>query len=198
MRRFQVSRSRRRVFAALIGVIMAGAALGIYASISQPLSSHLLSVDQVPAGWSVYAETGNGPGCLGTAIKPTGISRTASAAIGFEYNGDIPALVERLATYSDATTAYRKIASALTACKVLSGLSGQTSPGTVGRMNLPHFGDVSEAFRANFVVGEVQLGEDLLIVRKGNTIMAIDEGGLAPVNASQFQGFAKKALAKLP
>jgi hypothetical protein len=39
--------------------------------------------------------------------------------------------------------------------------------------------------------------EDLLIIRKGSIVLAIDEGDLS-VNVSQFQGFVKKAIAKLP
>jgi hypothetical protein len=39
--------------------------------------------------------------------------------------------------------------------------------------------------------------EDLVIVRKGNVVVGIIEGGLPPINVHQFQGIVVKALAKV-
>jgi hypothetical protein len=49
----------------------------------------------------------------------------------------------------------------------------------------------------NFTIQGTAFYEDLLIVRKGNIVMGIDEGNLAPVKVSQFQGFVKKAIKKI-
>jgi hypothetical protein len=64
-------------------------------------------------------------------------------------------------------------------------------------MSFPSYGNASEAFAVNFTVQGTSFYEDLLIVRKGSIVMGIDEGDLAPVNVSQFQGFVKKAVVKL-
>jgi hypothetical protein len=50
----------------------------------------------------------------------------------------------------------------------------------------------------SFTAQGTEFGEDLLIVRVGSVVMGIDEGDLVSVNVIQFQGFVKKAVAKLP
>jgi hypothetical protein len=39
--------------------------------------------------------------------------------------------------------------------------------------------------------------EDLIIVRKGNVVVGLIEGGLPPVNTHQFEGIIAKALARV-
>jgi hypothetical protein len=169
------------------------------ASASPPkLSTMLLSIGQMPTGWGVYNEPSNGLGCLANVLEPKGIKQTAKASVEFVDNGSFPAVVERLATFTNAKAAYKKIDANLTACKHLSGTTGgQKFSGTVGQMSFPHYGNESAAFWANFTIQGAKYGEDLLIVRKGNIVMGIDEGNLAPVNVSQFQGFVKKAIKKV-
>jgi hypothetical protein len=162
------------------------------------LKAMLLSIGQMPTGWGVYNEPSNGLGCLANVLEPKGIKQTAKASVEFVDNGSFPAVVERLATFTNAKTAYKKIDANLTACKHLSGTTGgQKFSGTVGQMSFPHYGNESAAFWANFTIQGAKYGEDLLIVRKGNIVMGIDEGNLAPVTVSQFQGFVKKAIKKV-
>ncbi len=199
MARFQLSRSRRAVSVALAAAVVVVGALWASGTFDTPLDAHLLSVGQMPTGWAAYNVSGNGLGCLGTSLAPVGEAPTARATIGFDYGGSIPAVVERLANYPNATTAYRSIVGNLIACTTLSGQSGgQALSGTVGPLSFPRFADASEAFEANFALGGTHLGEELVIVRKGNTIMAFDEGGNPSLIPSQCQGFVEKALMKLP
>jgi len=119
--------------------------------------------------------------------------------VEFEDSGRLPAVVERLVTFSNAKTGYTKVVAKLTACKHLSGeTGGQKFSGTVGSASFPRFGDDSAAFEANFTVQGELLGEDLVIVRKGNIVMGIDEGNFPPVDVNQFQALVNKAVAKLP
>jgi hypothetical protein len=159
----------------------------------------LLSIDQIPTGWSVVSSAGGGgAGCLSNTLEPKGIKQTAKASVSFEDNGNVPEVDEALATFTNAKTGYKKIVANLMACKHFSGKSGgEKVTGTVGPMSFPHYGDASAAFAVSFTVQGAAFGEDLLIVRKGNTVMGINEGDLAPVDVSQFQGFVQKAVAKL-
>jgi hypothetical protein len=43
----------------------------------------------------------------------------------------------------------------------------------------------------------VTFDEDLVIVRKGNVVVGLVEGGLPPVSTHQFQGIISQALAKV-
>ncbi len=170
------------------------------ASASPPnLSAMLLSIHQMPTGWSVGPSSGSGgAGCFSKFMDPEGIKWTETATVYFEGNGGFPAVDERLATYANAETSYKKIVAHLAVCKHFSGTSGgQKITGTVGQMSFPHYGDASEAFAVNFTVQGTTAYEDLLFVRKGSIVMGIDEGSLTPVNVSQFQGFVAMAIKKV-
>jgi len=168
------------------------------AAAGQPLASRLLSISQMPAGWSVDTSPSSGVGCLVRILEPTGIKQTGSAGVEFEHDGTVPAVVEKLATFSNAKIAYQRIVANLAGCKRLNGTTrGVKVIGTVGEMSFPSYGDASEAFAARFTLEGTSVGEDILIVRDGSIVMGIDEGALAPVDTRQFQGFVVKALAKL-
>jgi len=159
------------------------------------LSSELLSIGQMPTGWSIYHQApGGGTGCLANVLEPKGIKPTSYAKVAFEDNGNTPLLEEAVATYSNATTAYKKIAATLTNCKSVRG-NGAT--GTVGQMSFPHYGTTSVAFSVSLVAQGTTIGEEFLIVRKGNVVMGMAEADFPPVDVSQFQGFVVEALAKV-
>ena len=168
------------------------------------LSAMLLKIGQMPTGWAIENSSGSGSGggvvgCLnGKILEPKGVKQTATASVYFEFLENPPAVGEGLATYTNATTAYKKIVANLAACKRLTGkMNGDPVKGTFGQMSFPHYGNASEAFAARFTVEGVKLGEVLVIVRKGGIVMGMYEGGFAPVNVSQFQGFVKKAIKKV-
>jgi hypothetical protein len=94
----------------------------------------LLSIGQMPTGWSVVNSSGSGGvGCLANTLEPKGIKQTANASVEFEDNGDVPLVNEKLATYTNAKTGYRKVVANLVACKHFSGLLGgqKVTGGTV-------------------------------------------------------------------
>ena len=170
------------------------------ASASTPkLSSELLSVGQMPTGWSVdKSSSGSGIGCLANVLEPKGNRQTSHASVFFAGNGNIPVVEEALATFTNAKTAYKQIAATLDGCKHISGTKGGTKvTGTVGEMSFTHYGNASVAFSESLLIHGTTIGADLLIVRKGNVVMGIQEADLPPVNVSQFQGFVVKALTKI-
>ena len=187
-----------------IGVAVAVAAalsMGMMtsASASTPkLSSELLSVGQMPVGWSVdNSSSGSGPGCLANIVEPQGIKQTSNATVFFAGIGNIPVIEETLATFTNATTAYKKIVATLNGCKHIVVTSGaRKGTYTVGQMSFPHYGNASGAFAVSIVTPGPTIGEDFFIARKGNVVMGMIEADLR-VNVSQFQGFVVKALAKV-
>jgi hypothetical protein len=169
------------------------------ASASTPkLSSELLSVGQMPTGWSIdNSSSGSGPGCLANILEPKGIKQTSHATVFFAGSGNIPVIEEALATFTNATTAYKKIVATLNGCKHIIVTTGRRKGTyTVGQMSFPHYGNASSAFSVSIVAQGTTVGEDFLIVRKGNVVMGMIEADLQ-VDVSQFQGFVVKALAKV-
>jgi hypothetical protein len=159
----------------------------------------LLTVAQMPTGWSVDSSTGSGVGCLGHTLEPSGIKQTASAAVTFEDNGSLPQVEEKLATYATpASDAFAKVVATLDRCRTVAGNSdGHKVTGTVGQMSFPHYGEQSAAFLVSLTVEGVTADEDVLVVRKGTILVGMTEGAIGSPTLSQFQGFLSKALKRV-
>jgi hypothetical protein len=169
------------------------------------LSSQLIGAAQFPKGWSVANYSGTvHAGCLSGVIglsnvlKVKGEEQTASASVLLEKDESVPLFSEMLGTYSNVTSAYSRIVTALVACKHVHGqVFGTPVNGSMKEMNFKHFGNASEAFFATTSVMGATFDEDLVIVRKGNVVVGLVEGGLPPVSTHQLQGFISQALAKV-
>jgi len=189
------------VAATLLATSLASASASSAATPSQAkLNSQLLSIRQMPAGWFVgNAATANGAGCLRNLLEPPGVKQTRSAEVLFLAKGDLPIVDEKLATYSNVSTAYSKIITAINACKVVNGLSpsGHHVTGTVTRVAWTHYGNASSAYVMTLSSLGVTLHYDYLIVRKHQTIVGILEANAFSVSTSQFRGFVVKSLAKV-
>ena len=83
----------------------------------------LLTVDQMPTGWSVdNSPSGSGIGCFSRPMEPPGIKQTASATVTFADNASLPQVNEKVATYATpATNAFAKVVATLARCKTLTG-----------------------------------------------------------------------------
>jgi hypothetical protein len=167
---------------------------------STTLTSKLLTIGQMPTGWSVTSTpSSGGVGCLSNILNPKGVHQTSAAAVSFQGSGGLPTVEEKLATYSQsATSAFDKVVSALNACRSFTGESdGQKVTGKIGQMSFPSYGNQSEAFAITFADAGQTLHQDALISRSGSIIMGLSEGDTGTVNLAQFEGFAKLALERL-
>ncbi|MGC2150399.1 MAG: DUF4352 domain-containing protein [Terriglobales bacterium] len=166
---------------------------------SAKLSSQLLSINQMPTGWSVdNSSSGDGVGCLSKTLEPKGITQTSKAESQFQANGGVPAIDEKIATYTSATGAFQKILANLAKCKRITGKSsGNKVTGTIGEMSFPPFGDESAAFAISLTTQGTTFSGAFDIVREGKVIMGIEEFSASTVNIPQFHNFVVKALAKL-
>jgi hypothetical protein len=189
---------RTTVLAVVVGISFGVMSTAATAS-ALSLSSELLSVSQMPSGWSIDVQTGgSSPGCLARLFEPVGTRQTAHATVNFVYRGNLPLVSEKLGTYSSAKTAYAKIVATLADCKHVSGLSGsQKVTGTVKKLDIPSYGDASAAFAVKLDIQGTAIGNDIVIVRKGSVVMGVEEAGPPPVNVSELKGFVVKALKKL-
>jgi hypothetical protein len=145
------------------------------------LSTELLTVSQMPSGWSTDVQTGgSSPGCLAHLFEP------------------LPLVSEKLGTYSNATTAFQSIVATLADCKRVSGVSGKLKvTGTIAKMKAPSYGDTSAAFAVKLDIQGTSIANDIVIVRKGKIVMGVEEANSGTVNVSQLQRLVIKALAKV-
>ena len=189
----------KRILAVVVTVALSTGIITSVGASPQKLSSELLSIDQMPTGWSIdNSSGGGGVGCLSTIMEPKGIMQTSSASVSIDDNGNPPLLAEKLVTFTNASMGYKKIVATMNACKHVSGSSGGTKvTGTIGQMSFPHYGNASTAFSVNLVVQSTNYDEVYVVVRKGNIVMGIAEADYPPVDVSQFQGFVVKALSRV-
>jgi len=178
----------------LLPVTIAGA------TISQAkLSGELLTTSQMPAGWTQSISTSEGVGCVHDLLEPKGVTQTRSAQVYFLGTVDeLPRFDEKIATYSNTKSAYKKVIATISACHTLTGLfDGLQISGSVSPMSFKHYGNASAAYAMTVSDSRGTLHYDYLIVRKGSVLGAFLEGSYPAVIPSEFQSLVGAGVKKL-
>ncbi|MGA7834166.1 MAG: hypothetical protein WCA31_03065, partial [Acidimicrobiales bacterium] len=141
-----------------------------------------------------------GVGCLMNLLEPPGIHQTQQSEIYFFHEGGLPFLDEKLATYSNAKKAFKRISSTIAACHEPKGLfKGSEVSGIVSPLSFPKVATASVSYSMVFTTETTHatLYYDYVIARKKNVIVAVLEGSYPSVSMTQFSGFVTVALAKV-
>jgi hypothetical protein len=190
-----------RSLAIVIAAIIPASGITVLAGASSPnLSAETLSIAQLPAQWYATSTSDNGVGCLMNLLEPSGIHQTQEAEIYFFHEGGFPFLDEKLATYSNAKKAFKKIASTIAACHDPKGpFKGYEVTGTVSPLSFPKVATASISYSMVFTTQATRASiyYDYVIARKKNVIVAVLEGSYPAVSMAQFSGFVTLALAKV-
>jgi hypothetical protein len=150
------------------------------------------------SGWIAESNSNTGVGCLHDLLEPSGVTQTRVAEVYFVHTSNVPFLDEKIATYSNAKSAFKKIAARIAACPNPSGpYKGYTSNGTVTKFTFPPEGNQSIAYQMVFKTGDVTIYYDYLIARKNKVMVAVLEGSYPGVSTTQFTGFVHLALLKV-
>jgi hypothetical protein len=163
------------------------------------LTSELLSTAQVPVGWTASNTTSDGVGCVHGLLEPNGVKQTRTAQIYyFGTHDDLPRFDEKVATYANTKTAYKKIIAHINACHTLTGIfDGLEISGSVAPITFNHYGNASAAYAMTVTDSRGTLHYDYLIVRKGDVLAAFLEGSYPEVIPSEFQGLVSAGVKKL-
>ncbi|MGA2970605.1 MAG: hypothetical protein ABSE75_12465 [Acidimicrobiales bacterium] len=183
----------------VVAVMLAPSASFATSISASKLSSELLTLGQMPTGWSSSSTTDDGLGCLHNLLEPSGVKQThASQAYFLGTVDQLPKFDEKIATYANVKTAYKKIIARINSCHVTDGLvNGVMVTGTVAPMSFAHFGNASSTYA--MVDSDVRgtLHYDYTIVRKGNIVAAFLEGSFPSVVASEFESLVSKGVSRL-
>ncbi len=164
------------------------------------LESKLITISQLPSGWSVdnSSSSGSAGGCFASTkhIETRGGDIDVSAS--FE-NGNLPDFEEELAGGHSLSSNFAKIVRYLNGCKKASITdSGTTYDATVGAMSFPTVGSRSAAYQVNFSIKGLNLGLDLVVFQAtpsvGGVLLYDD---LGQPDLGQLKSFAKLALKDL-
>lgn len=169
------------------------------------LQTQLLTVSDLPAGWSIDnsgSSSSSTPACLKPLKGTNGGKGHVSANFQEGANG-LPSLQEAL-TYFPGTAPQElaMLARTLNSCgEIKFSASGHTYTGTVGQLSVPTLGDQSEAYQLALTAKAdgvtVTIGLDLLAIREGSTVIGLIYGDLGTPDIGQFQQLAIKAVAKV-
>ncbi len=164
------------------------------------LSTELLTVTQMPVGWTVSNPgTSDGVGCVHALLEPKGVEQTHSAQVYFLGTVDkLPRFDEKIATYSKVAVAYDKIIARINACHKLTGtFDGLKVKGTVGPVAFERVGNASASYAMTITDKRGTLHYDYLITRKGSVLAAFLEGSYPEVIPSEFQSLVNAGVKKL-
>lgn len=195
-----------RVSAAIAFLVVAVIATTGQAAATPSLHSRLLTIGQMPIGWTVNnnppaAERWQGFGIGFLSFMKVGTGGITSAAgTVFDDAGNPPELTERIAITKEAKNFLGALASSFAAHPTLKA---GTSSATFSLMSFPVYGQSSDAYRIKIelpAVGRGSVAEYgyVLFTRSHTFVLALVETGTttAPM-LSQFLSFSRKAVARL-
>ena len=185
----------------LLGVLVAVLASGCGGtSTASRLQGRLLSVADLPAGWSRVAVSASAAKVTDTpclahlARNPKGWSYQAAA---FVEGKSIPNLGEVLATGPQVARAWRRFDGALASCHSARLQFGKTSVrATVRRLGFPKLGRTSSAYGWAFTLNGVSLGFDLILFQSGRYDGYLSYASLGQPATDTVEAFARAAVAK--
>jgi hypothetical protein len=180
-----------------VSISETGPATVAHATLKQPkASAMLLSIRQMPVGWSVdNSKAGSGDaGCM-TLSKTFDVD--PHAAISFESNGGLLVLGDDVITPRSAKTLMHQVVKVIAACPRFTGnFNGTKVTGSVGAMSFPRIGDQSDAYSAAITAEGITFTDDFVIVRRDNVLMQLQLTGLDP-NVNMLIKYARLGVDKL-
>lgn len=181
----------------ILSVIAALTILSVPAAASPSVDSRLLSITDMPAGWSVTHHPSKGVtsvACLSGLNKAPHGGQEASAAFS---KGGLPVVGEKLATGGQTQKRWFKLIQKLQACRTFSySTTGKTESGTIGAESFPRVGTISKAFVVTLTVTNVNAGVNLVFFGVGSYYGLLLYGDVGTPSVTATEAFADEAVAK--
>jgi hypothetical protein len=157
----------------------------------------LLTVDDLPAGWTAQQPTSS-PGGTQTKCETSKTLGATKATAQFAKGGLQPQFDEELVSTSQPTATYRWVVKSLDQCKSFSYTTGGlTLHATAGKTPFPTVGDASSAYTVTLTVSGFSLVDLMVVVRQGNVLAAMQYLNPGSADLLSAESFISVALAKL-
>ncbi|MGH2914230.1 MAG: alpha/beta fold hydrolase [Steroidobacteraceae bacterium] len=167
------------------------------------LSGRLLSVSDLPAGWSAaptspnsVRSSDNTPCLSGLARHPKGVTQATER---FTEGKSIPSLVEVLASGPHTQRAWAGLERALARCQTITiDLAGTKVKSSGHPIAFPRLGDGSSAYAWAFSLEGIKINFDLIVFEAGRDhgyVSYADLGAPAPATVKAFASAAVRKLA---
>jgi len=187
----------------LAGILLAASTLFAGCGVSptaSALQSRLLSVSDLPTGWSP-ASTSSSSVVLGSTPCLSGLSTEHSgwtnAVAGFVEGTAIPAIGEVLATGPKAQQRWQALGRAFAGCRAATlDLAGKKVTSTVRALPFPHVAHVTSAYAWQFTVSGLKIGFDLVLFRVGKDVGYLSYADLGAPLTPTVRTYVRAAIAK--
>ena len=178
------------------GLLMAGCGGN---AVATELQARLLSVADLPAGWSaVPANPGSVPAsapCLSSpGMHPKGLTYQAAS---FVEGTAIPTATEVLATGPQIRRTWQDLGQAMARCRTAAiTIAGNKVMATIRPLSFPHVAGVSATYAWSFTAGGVRIGLDMVLFLSGGYAGYLAYSDLGPPSVAAVTAFAGAAAAK--
>ena len=149
------------------------------------LQSALLTVTDLPTGWSTTAQS---PNKMGACNQPLVVTPAAIAEADFVKGKNVPFFGERLAAYPDDATAARAFDS-------LQRTASTCVTVNLGQLSVPPLGDRTIGYRQTLNQGGASVVVDTTLIRQGPLLVSTGYGDFG-ADTEQLATFTKLAYEK--
>ena len=163
------------------------------------LQGRLLSVADLPAGWSAaptnpQSVQTNAP-CLSSL--PTNPNGWTYAIAGFVQGTSIPTVGEVLATGPQAQQRWQSLDQALARCRTATiTIAGKKAEATVQPLSFPRVASTSSAYAWAFTIAGIRIGFDFVLFTAGTYAGYLAYADLGPPTVATVKAFVDAAVAK--
>jgi hypothetical protein len=174
-----------------------GIATPVSAVTKAQLSARVLSLSNMPTGWSVShsSQSSNTIPCLDVLKSP--VKHGQKTSVDYE-DGSLPALQEVVAAGQGEDNRYRLLNKTLAKCGSFSFSSdGQKVTGNIGAMSFPAVAKHSSAYAITLSGGAVSAGADVVLFESGPYVVAVVYEDFGTPNPDEAQAFVQEAVAKV-
>jgi pimeloyl-ACP methyl ester carboxylesterase len=196
----QAPRPRRALAAPLAVLAMTALLTAACGGSSQAtaLQGRLLSVADLPAGWSAVPVnqqiTGTSPCLSSLPASPKGLTLATAA---FVEGTSIPTFAEALTSGPQAQQQWRGLNQALARCRTATiTIAGKKAGVTIQPLSFPRVASASSAYAWSFTIAGIRTSVDMILFQAGKYSGYVVYSDLGPPAVATAQAFADAAAAK--
>lgn len=181
-----------------LSVMLASGVTGATTPTKAQLKAKVLSISNLPAGWSVDNSSPTGSsdqGCLSDVRNPP--KHELKASVSFA-QGNAPILNEVLGAGPGSKATYSKLNRVLSSCKTYTVTdNGQSETVHVGAMSFPSVGQQSSAYALTLTVDGINLGGNIVLFKVDGITGAVVYADIGSPDITQTEAFVTEAVDKV-
>lgn len=189
---------RTLMVAASLAAASSVALSGVPATASSPSASRLLTITELPDGWSVTYKATTGVTTPLACVRAYERAPRGVVARAKFVKGELPGLIEELTT--DRGAGFKRwglLRQELPQCKTFTiSDGGKTESGSIGALSLPRVGTASVAYAVTVSETGSNTGVNLVLFHAGAYYGLLGYADRGTPSVTPTVGFAREAVAK--